>query len=200
MTQMEQWSILSNTLNYIQYDRHPKTYHSLSTNAINKHKINIKEGGDTVELDFSVMPEVLKEEYLDVYDQIQLEVVTTTRFDENSDISMTYLGRSNRGKCDKHKAEDLFSILEQGYTLGKLLDGTECQLLLDTGASKLFMLKSYYICCKLLHSLPKFASKTQRIQVGNGQYVSVLFVIPVIIDVHGHRFVIYTLVLEIHEM
>ena len=25
MAQMEQWSILSNTLNYIQFDRHPKT-------------------------------------------------------------------------------------------------------------------------------------------------------------------------------
>ena len=24
LTQMEQWSILSNTLNYIQYDKHPK--------------------------------------------------------------------------------------------------------------------------------------------------------------------------------
>ena len=42
--------------------------------------------------------------------------------------------------------------------------------------------------CKSLYSLPIFASKTQRIQVGNGQFVSVLFVIPVIIDVHGHRF------------
>ena len=47
--------------------------------------------------------------------------------------------------------------------------------------------------------MPKFASKTQRIQVGNSQYVNVLFVIPVIIDVHGHRFEIYTLVSEIHE-
>ena len=53
--------------------------------------------------------------------------------------------------------------------------------------------------CKSLHSLPKFASKTERIQVGNGQYVSILFIIPVIIDVHGHRFEIYTLVSEIHE-
>ena len=53
--------------------------------------------------------------------------------------------------------------------------------------------------CKSLHSLPKFASKTQRIQVGNGQFVSVLFVIPVIIEVHRHRFEIYTLVSEIHE-
>ena len=44
-----------------------------------------------------------------------------------------------------------------------------------------------------------FASKTQRIQVGNGQCVSVLFTILVIIDVHGHKFDIYTLVSEIHE-
>ena len=29
LMQMEQWSILSNTLNYIQYDRHPENYHSL---------------------------------------------------------------------------------------------------------------------------------------------------------------------------
>ena len=83
--------------------------------------------------------------------------------------------------------------------LGKLLDGTECQLLLDTGASKSFMSKSFYMHCKSLHSLPKFASKTQRIQVRNGQFVSVLFVIPVIIKVHRHRFEIYTLVSEIHE-
>ena len=35
--------------------------------------------------------------------------------------------------------------------------------------------------------------------MGNGQYVSVLFVIPVIIDIHGHRFKIFTLVSEIHD-
>ena len=81
----------------------------------------------------------------------------------------------------------------------KVLDGTECQILLDTGASKSFMSKSYYMYCKSLHSLSKFMSKIQRIQVGNGQFVSVLFIIPVIIDIHGHRFEIYTLVSKIHE-
>ena len=45
----------------------------------------------------------------------------------------------------------------------------------------------------------KFSSNTQRIQVGNGQYVSVLFVIPVVINVHGHRFKIFTLVSKIHN-
>ena len=38
----------------------------------------------------------------------------------------------------------------------------------------------------------------QRIQVGNGQYVSVLFIIPVIVEI-GHRFEIYTLVSKIHD-
>ena len=47
--------------------------------------------------------------------------------------------------------------------------------------------------------LPKFSSTTQRIQVGNGQYISVFFVIPVIIEVHSLRFKIFTLVSEIHD-
>ena len=112
---------------------------------------------------------------------------------------MTYLGKINVVKENKITAEDKFPISKQGYTTGKLLDGTKCQILLDTGASKSLMSKSHYLHCKSLHSLPKFASKTQRIQVGNRQYVSVLFVIPIKVDIHGHRFEVYTLVSEIHE-
>ena len=41
--------------------------------------------------------------------------------------------------------------------------------------------------------ITKFASKTQRIQVGNGQHISVLFMIPVIIEIAGHRLELYTL-------
>ena len=47
--------------------------------------------------------------------------------------------------------------------------------------------------------MPKFTSATQRIQVGNGQHVGVLFVIPVIITIQSHRFEIFTLVSDIHE-
>ena len=53
--------------------------------------------------------------------------------------------------------------------------------------------------CKLLHSMLKFTSTTGRIQVGNGQYVGVLFVIPVIITIQDHIFEIFMLVSEIHE-
>ena len=81
--------------------------------------------------------------------------------------------------------------------MGRILNGEECQILLDTGASKSCMSKSYYLRCKALHDLPKFASKTQRIQVGNGQYIGVLFVILVIIEICSHRLEVFTLVSEI---
>ena len=47
--------------------------------------------------------------------------------------------------------------------------------------------------------MPKFTSTIRRIQVGHGQYVGVLFVIPVIITIQKHRFEIFMLVSEIHE-
>ena len=113
---------------------------------------------------------------------------------------MTSLGRmGHKESQDKLKAEESFSISENGYTLGRLLYGMKCQLLFDTGATKSFISKSFYMHCKSLHTLPKFAATTQKIQVGNGQCISILFIIPVIVEVHSHRFEIYTLVSEIHE-
>ena len=146
---------------YIQYDRHPRNYHNLGISTVNKYRdsLDIREERDKIELDFRPTLNLLKEEYSDVYERIQSEIINTTRSDKNSDLSTTYLGKLDRSKNDKFKAEESFPISEQGYMLGKLLDGTECQMLVDTGASKTFMLISYYIHCKSLHSLPKFASK-----------------------------------------
>ena len=61
------------------------------------------------------------------------------------------------------------------------------------------MSKSYYLRCKALHDLPKFASETQRIQVGNGQYVGVLFVILVIVEICSQRLEVFTLVSKIFD-
>ena len=36
--QMGQWSILSNIVNYIQYDKHSKNFHNLNIRAVNKEK------------------------------------------------------------------------------------------------------------------------------------------------------------------
>ena len=82
---------------------------------------------------------------MDIYEGIHSEIISSNRFDKISDISTTYLGRIEKENQDKLKAEESFPISENGYALGRLLDGTECQLLLDTGASKSFMSKSFYM-------------------------------------------------------
>ena len=40
MTQMEQWSILSNVLNYVQHDRHHIANHTLNMKTVDKYKNN----------------------------------------------------------------------------------------------------------------------------------------------------------------
>ena len=158
-----------------------------------------EEERKTLDIDFGLYPDVTKARYLDVYEDIYAKIVYANKFNENCDLTMTYLGQIWMTRDTKVKAEERFPTTGQGFASEKLLDGTECQILLDTGTTKSYMTKSYYLRCKTLHLLPKFSSNTQRIQVGNGQYVSVLFVIPVIINVHGHRFKIFTLVSEIHD-
>ena len=71
--------------------------------------------------------------------------MNTSRFNENSYLSTTYLGRSDKARNKKLKVEESFPISEHGYTSGKLLDGTEYQLLLEMGMSKSFMCKSFYM-------------------------------------------------------
>ena len=68
---MEQWSILSNLVNDIQYNRHPKNFHNLDIKAVNqkyhKRRPNTKEERQMLELDFGDMSEKLRGEYLDIY-------------------------------------------------------------------------------------------------------------------------------------
>ena len=202
--QMEQWSILSDNIVYVKskdsdimngidiksidYREHKRIYRKMG-----------KEGGERIDIDFGESPEVMKSRYMDVYDNVYAEVVMTSRFDENVDLSTMYLGRIDMKREEVLKAEESFPISEQGFVKDKLINGKECQILLDMGASKSYMSKSYYLRCKSLHNLPKFASKTQRIQVGNGQYVGVLFVIPVIVEINKHRLEVFTLVSEIFD-
>ena len=122
-----------------------------------------------------------------------------TKFDESTDLSTIYIGKRDMTREWVIKAEEKIPISGQGYMNGKLLDQTECSILIDMGASTSYMSKSYYMRCKSLHTLSKFASTMQRVQVGNGQYMAVLFVILVIVDIHGYRFEVFTLVSEIHD-
>ena len=201
--EMKNWSIFSDSIRYVQHDQMTTQNLDFDTLDYRNHKdlyFELKEEKrETLDVDFGLYPDVTKARYLDIYEDIYAEMVYASKFDENSDLSTTYLGQTNMTRNTRIKVEERFPITGQGFASGKLLDGMECQILLDTGATQSYMSKSYYLQCKTLHVLPKFSSNTQRIQVGNGQYVSVLFVIPVIINIHGHRFEIFTLVSEIHD-
>ena len=122
LAQMEQWSILSNMLNYIEHDKFPQNFHNLGISTVNicKNNSGIEEE-NVIEVDFGPTPYVLREEYLDVRNPFRNSEYHT-RFDENSDLSTTYLGKSDRSKNDKLKAEESFPISEHGYTSVKLLE------------------------------------------------------------------------------
>ena len=141
----------------------------------------------------------VKEVYFDRYEGVQSEISQKTRFDESTYLSTTYLHSINQTRKSVIRTEETFPISGQGYMVGKLSDKTDCSILIDTGASQSYMSKPFYMRRRTLHALPKFVPSTQRIQVGNGQYVAVLFIIPVIIEVHEHIFEVFTLVTEIHD-
>ena len=146
MTHMEQWSRLSNVLNYVQHSKFNSMNHSLRVRPVNIYKIKPDMGKEFRELDFGTVPQNLQEEYLDIYEGIQSDILSSSRFNKNSDISTTYLGKIEcKEGQDKLKAEESFPISENGYTQGRLLDGTKWQLLLDMGTSKPFMSKSFYM-------------------------------------------------------
>ena len=82
----------------------------------NKNRNNEKERPIS-EIDFWDTSDQLKEEYLDKYEGVKSEILSTTRFNENSDLSMTYIGNIKVTKENKITTEETFLISEQGYTI-----------------------------------------------------------------------------------
>ena len=146
--EMRNWSIFSD-IRYVQHEQ--KTPHKLNIDTLDyrHHKelyFKLKgEERETLDIDFGIYPDILKSNYLDVYEGVYAEMVYANKFNENSDLSTTYLGQTKMTRDTKIKAEENFPITGQGFASGKLLDGTECQILLDMDATKSYMSKSYYL-------------------------------------------------------
>ena len=97
-SQMEQWSILSDNIIYVR---------SVGNDDMNRIDIKTvdyqdhrrmyrrkgKEEGERMDINFGESPNVLTGKYMDVYEDVFAEVVTTNKFDENVDLSTTYLGK-----------------------------------------------------------------------------------------------------------
>ena len=55
-------------------------------------------------IDFSGMSEKVKLDYLDVYDGVYAEVISTNRFDEDTDQSTMYLGQIGMSRKTEGKS------------------------------------------------------------------------------------------------
>ena len=147
---MEEWSILSDHVKYVMHGE---------SEAFQKHSIdsmNYRQNRDLYKrlnneqiiktgLNFGKSPEKLKADYLDVYEGVYMEVISTDRFDEDSNLITTYLGQVDMDRDTEVKEEESFPMSARGYTNGQLLDGTDCEILIDTGMSKSYMSKSYFL-------------------------------------------------------
>ena len=159
ISQLEQWLILSNIVNYVQYDRHPKNFYDLDIKAVDlkSHKkiYNKEEERQMLELDLGYTPEKLKGEYLDMYEGIQSEVISTTRFDENSDLNTTYLGRIDATRASKIKAEEKNSYIRTRVYNRKVIAWNRMSDIIGYRSKQFIHVQSHYLQCKSLHLLPK---------------------------------------------
>ena len=119
---MEQWSILSNVINYVQYSRNHKDFHTMTVRPVNNKKLNTvtknKNKDDiSLKVDLTDILNGSKEEYSHRYEGVISEILYTTRFDENTDLRTTYLGKLKMTQGYNLNVEERFLIMEQGYTV-----------------------------------------------------------------------------------
>ena len=145
--QMINWSIFSDKLRYVDSSMNETPKLTIRPLEENKHRLLF----NTIEIQEDQISEMIfeenkvKETYFDKYEGIQSEISQLTRFDENTDLSTTYLGKKGQTRKSVIRAEESFPISGQGYTVGKLADKTDCNILIDTCTSQSYMSKSFYM-------------------------------------------------------
>ena len=114
-TEMKEWSILSDHVKYVISDG-SETFYNLNIDQMNyRQEIDLYKELQEEELlnadvNFGGNPEKLKLEYLDVYEGVYAEVISTDRFDEDTDLSTTYLGQVDMTRNTEVKAEENLPI------------------------------------------------------------------------------------------
>ena len=71
--------------------------------------------GEILDVDFGLYPDITKSRYLEAYEEVYTEMVYANKFNENSDLSTTYLGQTEMTRDTKIKPEERFSITGQGF-------------------------------------------------------------------------------------
>ena len=121
-SQMEQWSILSDNIVYVKLEDND-IMNGIDIKLIDYRDHNGmyrkmgKEEGEGLNFDFGESPEIMRNKYMDVYDEIYAEVVMTSKFDENVDLSTTYLGRIDMKREEVMKQRKVFPFQNKDLLL-----------------------------------------------------------------------------------
>ena len=198
---MDRWSVFTDRLRYTTpatpapgFDIQGQGCLDFSTDRVNC--LDQAKSVSMAPLDFKCMQ---ASEYMDRYDGIAIELNVNMDYNDAVDVTTTYLGREVMEITDNFQPEQAFPIYSNCHTRGQFTGGGMIDILLDTGASKSYMSKGFYMRHSHLHRYPKFNSKIRNLQVGNGELVVALFVIPFVFKIGEHLFEVYTLVSEIQQ-
>ena len=183
------WSILSTVVDYTENDKE-SPYKNMNYSPIYSRFTE----------ESNVLCEDLSDLWQERYEEVSCNLYTRNEFDDNSDVSTTYLGyHKSNGEERTFPVDNHIPIDGRGVTEAFLMDNTPMKLFFDSGASRSYLSKKYYDANKSLHKLPKFGTTCTGIKIGNGSIVPTLFVIPIQFITYGHVFEIYTIVAEIDD-
>ena len=149
---MEDWSVLSTEMCYADPPQsHPNLMvMDCKTTLLNEWDMSGKAPTVT---GCEVPESPVMDMFLDQFDMITTRLNTTGQFQDNRDVSTTYLGNEVITKKDYFLPEVHFPITTS-HTWGQLVAGSTMNILLDTGASKCYMSRAYFERNKILHRLP----------------------------------------------
>ena len=173
---MDHWSVFTENLRYTArnkptpgYDIQAQGCMDFSPDRVSR--IDNARDVSMAPLDFSYMP---ASEYMDKYQGITSELNVNMEYDDAVDVTTTYLGQESIRLTDIFKPEQAFPIYSNCHARGQFVGGESIDILLDTGASKSYMSKAFYMRHTHLHKYPKFHSTIRNLQVGNGDLVAMI--------------------------
>ena len=143
--EIEKWSILFIKMSYIEHNRKALgadrvEFNLTEGNCVKGYRQIKGENRSCREVDFGNMSAELQIHYLDMYQGVQAETNNVSQLHKLSDVSTTYLGYLKMPIEDAFNTQQLFSFTDQSTTKGRLLDGTNCRISPDNGATKILIL------------------------------------------------------------
>ena len=194
---MSEWSVLGTQMHYVQ---HPQRQNEglLLNQCEEKIESQILGKMETPKLlSLEGESEVINETFSDRFEDVVHFLHATEKFIDSRDISTTYLGVDNLTLRDFHYAECSFPIYSNSHTWGQLVGGSPIDMLIDSGASKCYMSKTFFDKNPSLHKLPRYQTNIQGLRVGSGELVPAHFLVPVVFKIVRHKFEVLALVSDI---